>query len=533
MVKKNLLFAISLAALLCLPAWQAIIDLSEFGLASFEQLYQIILGLIFIAVIIIILIKLQNAKPSFLNWIVKAASFCVLIFLGLATLLYLKDRILSSIGVAQLFALMGISSMFTKFSIIVVFIFLIYYFRVLIFPFFRVIVELTAPLTFILTFVFINNLWSNLPTLQASHINKDHKDHDRQVVWIVMDELDQEKLKEMEGQLPNLYRMVYQGYEFKKAFPPANATQFSLPSYWLGEVPNSVGNDLNGVLLGLKSGEQPKMGWDKEKTIFRSRMDKGNSVYLRGWALDYCKTFSGKFYVKCNDHSNFTAPGRFISVWRWMVANHPLFNTLVQNTPADSKLGSVLAYLNGQIKGTFWFYQREIMREAVSDVLESINRGDEFIFWHANCPHTPSFNSEDFKWNKNMFDRDVSFNKNNLIYKNNLLVCDQSLGDIINALDSSQRNYMLVVVSDHWLRQKYNNSVTKIRPIPLILKFSEKEAKGGVAIEKKISTVHLHRFVNSYLDEGIVGILNNLRQIDDTWYTPPVMVYGEGFENKK
>jgi hypothetical protein len=523
----NIVFSLSLATLLALPAWQKLIDLAEFGLGSFHQLYEIITGSIFIALLIIVTLEIGRTKLVIISLSIKVFGLLVLFIFGCSTLLYLKDVLLTSLGFPQFFSYLGFNSFGVKLAIVLIFIFLVVFFRRSIFPIFKNLVEVTAPLTLILVIYFIFKIHVNYKPDQSLNNIKHYDSKARQVVWVVMDELDMGKLDEMKGQLPNFDRMAKQGYVFTNAFPPSNATQVSLPAYWLGEVPSSVRNDLNGVLLGFETGEQPKSSWDKDKTIFRTRMNKGDSVFINGWALDYCKTFSGNFYVKCNDHSKFTAPGKNVSLWRWIISNHPLFKALLQNTSSDSKLGYTLSYISGKIKGVFWFYQYEILNESINHLSESIRNGDNFIFWHANCPHQPSFKPEEFNWNSNLLEREM------LIYKNNLLICDGALGYLIDALDVTQRDYMLLVVSDHWLRQRFNKSITKAQSVPLFIKFSHSNDFSGLTIEKKFSTFHLHRFVSAYLDLGLDGITNYLKLVDDSWYSEPIIVYDENFQHRK
>ena len=346
----------------------------------------------------------------------------------------------------------------------------------------------------------------------------------RQVVWLVMDELDTAQLKASINSLNGYSHLATASYNFTQAYPPANATVLSLPSYWLGKIPKFSQNDFNGVLISDKSAGGVSADWAKQDTIFLRRKNAGDSVFVRGWALNYCKTFSGNYSIACKDHSSYDLPGKDISLFSWMFDKSYLTKSILMNAKNLGSIGPVMKYLVYKNRGSFWFHHEEIIADGFHDIQSQIISGTSFIFWHMNCPHGPAFSGDDFIPGSTTLANSTSVHQANLIF------CDKYLAKVMAELDKVPNDYMLIVVSDHWFRQKENFTVAKVRPIPLFIAFSRRYGASPSIVNKRFNAVHLDKFVEAYMKDGRQGFIDVLNNFDNSWNDPTTLVYDDNFE---
>ena len=263
--------------------------------------------------------------------------------------------------------------------------------------------------------------------------------------------------------------------------------------------------------------------WNQSNTIFSRRLKIGESVFVRGWALEYCRTFHKNPLIHCKDHTSYNVPGQNINIFSWLFGANYITKQLLENIDASSKFGIGLNLINQRNKGTFWFHQEALLRDGFDDVREHINLGTKLIFWHMNCPHLPAINIR--KWETQL----SSTIPEEQVYLDNIVVCDDYLGKIMTTLNATKRDYMLVVVSDHWFRQKIRNNVAEVETIPLLIGFSKKTNNVSFFVDHKINSVHVDRLIESYLDNDYSGFTQKIGQINDSWYQETKIVYDNDF----
>ena len=306
----------SFANFLILPAWQIVLTRASV-LPSWWQLYEMTFGLFFFGIATFADIKLIEIARINKYFFLPAIIFSTAIaFFFVGSITYLKQSILNGGSLIEPFVAMGIHPIVAKVLLIGFFALLLMIFRKKLFNIFNQLLDLVSPLFFILVISF---LWTfhNAESVQK---NKVHDVHGRQVVWLVFDELDSRFLQNTSQDLPYFKALNDRGIMFTNAYPPANATYYSLPSYWLGKIPESIRIGSNGV--ELKVDNEWLVNWNKNSTIFRQRIEAGDSVFIRGSYLPYCRTFSGSAKVPCRDHPNFYGPGENIGILRWLIQLH-------------------------------------------------------------------------------------------------------------------------------------------------------------------------------------------------------------------
>jgi hypothetical protein len=510
----------SFANFLILPAWQITLDTASVS-PSWWQLYEMIFGLLFFSLIIFLNIKLIKISRKQKYYLIPAfILFAVLTFFFFGTLSYLKQSILNGASLIEPLTAFGIHPIVGKLLLVGVFASLLFIFRKKLFIIFAQLLDIASPLFLILTISFLwtfhSSIWTPSEKVQGAH--------GRQVVWLVFDELDSQFLRNASQELPNFNFLNNRGIVFTNAYPPSNATAFSLASYWLGDIPKSTRIRPSGV--EIKVGNEWLVDWDKKSTIFIRRIDAGDSVFIRGWYLPYCKTFSGSAKVPCKDHSNFYGPSDNIGILRWLILDNYLTKIFQEALTPDTVLSRYTQYFVSKIKGLFWFYQSEILKEGAIDVDRHIKNHDNLVFWHVNCPHLPAFSGPMLDLDRSQAEIDVED------YKNNLHQCDKVLGDILHTLNEIGNNFMLVVVSDHWFRQRKlaNVAIPQTIPFFIILGGEHEKLFKPIKINSEINTVFIPRLVDAYLNGGVESLLSTLKGIDSSWAIPTKIIYDSSFK---
>jgi len=512
--------ALSLSGLIFLPAWQAVIDYAKYGKGYQEQGWLIIANWLLISAAIFIVRRYLSCTRTTVAAVVKACYVIVVSWFSIGTLFYLKNSILVGIDITDKFKFNSFTGYLLTIGLTTVGVALVIRMRDSIIPFFNEAVIMLSPVTLVMFATFEFFLRSNTKPGQGNSDLSGAGNNRRTVVWVLMDELDRDVLQKMLPNLKNLSKIYAEGYVFNSAVPPANATHHSAPSYWWAQIADSVQLRNDGVRVFGAGELNGTAEWVEENTIFQRRARRNESVFIQGWALPYCRTFYKKIKIVCRDHEEYAVPGQKLGVMRWLLYNNYLNKKLLQELPAEGMLGQLVAAANRFIKGSFWYFQDEILSDALLNVKAAVDSGTDLIFWHANCPHLPAFRRFDQTVQIKDFlesqDRD---------YENNLLICDEAVGDLLRSLINTGSEYMLVISSDHWLRQEHLRNIERQEPVPLLITFSDRENQTQHIIEQQINSVYLGRFIEAYLDGGMNGYQGALHKIDSTWYKATRIVY--------
>ena len=117
------------------------------------------------------------------------------------------------------------------------------------------------------------------------------------VVWMIFDEMDQRQTfaqRDPSVQMPEFDRLRSESLYAENAYPPARATELSLPALLSGKLVSKatpLGSDELIVYFGdPQSGEdKTPHRWSREPTIFSDVRAQGINLGLTGWFHPYCR----------------------------------------------------------------------------------------------------------------------------------------------------------------------------------------------------------------------------------------------------
>jgi hypothetical protein len=116
--------------------------------------------------------------------------------------------------------------------------------------------------------------------------------HGPRVVWMIFDEMDQRQTfvqRDPSVQMPQFDRLRAESFYAENAYPPARATELSLPALLTGKlVRKAVPLGANDLVLYFGEDKQP-VRWSKQPTVFNAAHDLGMNAAMVGWWHPYCR----------------------------------------------------------------------------------------------------------------------------------------------------------------------------------------------------------------------------------------------------
>ncbi len=158
-------------------------------------------------------------------------------------------------------------------------------------------------------------------------------------------------------------------------------------------------------------------------------------------------------------------------------------------------------------------YFGEVTENLLRLLPEYLARDDALTFVHLNLPHLPA----------SYADKALHLPASRVPleeYSRNLILADRVLGRIITLLErqSSEKELLLVVSTDHWLRNwSYGDPAPEVsRKVPFIA--WKVGATQGEVLTHPLSTVHTASMILDYLD----GKISSQSEIGRWWEDKPV-----------
>jgi len=307
----------------------------------------------------------------------------------------------------------------------------------------------------------------------------------RRAVWVIFDEFDYDEAfgRERATQLdmPNFNKLAHQGVYATQAISPASATLYSIPALLTG-VPiagRGIRIDRNGV-LSLEGLDHRLTPLNEGTSVFGVLEGRGQAASVLGFLHPYCQIFQ---LGRCDQ----MASPEVGTVSEALLANFP-----------DS-VSNRLLHLDA------W---SGITRDLLKLLPAYVARDDALTFLHLNVPHLTAHYADDLAHVVPSSDPLVE-------YSRNLVLADQILGEIVKSVEAQtpRHELLLVVSSDHWLRNRWYqaNRPEVSRPIPLIM-WKVGETRGAV-LSQPLSTVHTSEMILDYLQ----GRITDQAQIEEWW----------------
>lgn len=297
----------------------------------------------------------------------------------------------------------------------------------------------------------------------------------RRVVWVIFDEADFNRIYPTAGRrdetLGNFDKLAAAAVFATHANAPASATLFSLPALLTGAPLASPGISVGASgTLSLARADGVSVPFEESRTIFGALAGRGLTASVLGFFHPYCKLFA---LERC---TSLPWPGTQ-GVAAAVTANLP--GIVARKLGLVDSWSTITATLLGLLP-------------------EYLARDDALTFVHLNVPHLPATQADVILQRPASSDPLVE-------YARNLDLADHILGDIIAVLEreSARHDVMLVVSSDHWLRNRwYQADQPEVeRPVPFIAwKVGDTQ---GTALAQPVSTVHTEKMVLDFLDGKI------------------------------
>jgi hypothetical protein len=312
----------------------------------------------------------------------------------------------------------------------------------------------------------------------------------RRVVWVLFDETDFDRIYSLDGETPpklKTFAALARSSVFAtNANSPASATLYSIPALLTG-VPiggDGIRIDTAGSLSLQRVGAK-SIPFGEATSIFGALAVNGRGASVLGFFHPYCKVFE---LSRCDSFPFPEIGGLDAALW--------------SNIP-DS-ISAKLRHMD---------YWESITEDSLRLLPQYLARDDALTFVHLNFPHLPADYADQISH--------LAASPDPLIeYSRNLLLADRILGEITQDLQrqSSRHELLLVVSSDHWLRNRwYRANVPEVsRRIPLIIwKVGD---TNGYVLSQQLSTVHTAAMILDYLN----GSLTTQAEIAQWWASQPV-----------
>jgi hypothetical protein len=332
----------------------------------------------------------------------------------------------------------------------------------------------------------------------------------RQVVWVIMDELDYDQTLGTPGgprnpSMPNLERLASAGVSASNAYSPAKDTVASIPALLTGY--DLVGLDFENVALWLKTRSAGIRRFQESDSVFAHIPEGPQSAAILGYYHPYCTLFPSLGTCVASPVAN---------VGRWFDAitffSQPVI-AAARWLPASSE------YLSGNLFSLFEPMYR-ITETTLREYPHFVALDDKsLVFIHVDLPHAPGDYSQRVLRLKTAGNDHES-------YLQNLQLVDQLIGTTMSTLKdrSDRQDILLILSSDHWHR--IDSPLTPQR-IPWIAWHVGDTA--GIQMNSRINTVHTEELVLEYLQ----GRIQTQEQIAAWWqhqsFPPTLMPHGNDY----
>lgn len=260
-------------------------------------------------------------------------------------------------------------------------------------------------------------------------------------VVLVFDELDARVLAQHIDRLPHLRQLQRTALSASRMYPPANYTTESLPGMLSGGDYDYTSYTRSEIHVQAR-GNSDWLRLSTQSTLLSDAVARGERVDVIGWHLPYCSVFKG--LRSCWDDAAWRAPGSQVPLPVWLQGHSRVWGSIEQ-WHLQRLQGDLRAYSKAFFGSPSNYRLRrigEIFQAQSLRLLQVLARGDsDLVFAHLTCPHPPSMVAGEVD-TLDVFEA----------YVQNLVRCDQLLGHVQSALAQRSAGHALILTSDHWFR---------------------------------------------------------------------------------
>jgi len=347
------------------------------------------------------------------------------------------------------------------------------------------------------------------------------------VVWIIFDELDQKQAfiaRDPSVQMPEFDRLRAESFYAENAYPPARATELSLPALLTGKLVSKA-TPLGSDELILEFGEdKTSKRFSRERNIFSAARAQGINAALTGWFHPYCR-ISG---VAANlAHCHWQDGGILLGEIR---RDAPMATSMLDELVDIPTVTWELRRLPGfPVAGERERAEesRDYQELAPLGIRDAADSTLGLVVLHLPVPHPHGI----YDRRTGEFSTAESHG-----YLDNLALADRTLGEVRAAMEKSGAwNDSIVIVSaDHWWRSDFwsthfgwaEDDRRALGPvdhrIPFLVRFGQARGK---SYAPQFNTVLTHDLVLAILGgevrdaEGVSAWLDAHKSIGDSPYS--------------
>lgn len=268
------------------------------------------------------------------------------------------------------------------------------------------------------------------------------------VVWMVFDEMDQRQTflhRDPSVQMPQFDRLRAESLFASNAYPPARATELSLPALLTGRlVKKATPLGANDLVLNFGEDKQ-QVRWSKQPTIFHAAHDLGMNAAMVGWWHPYCRIPGlADTLVRCHWQDG----GLLLGEVRRDQGLWPSMRDELLDIPT-------VTWELRQIPGMPSAGVRERAKEladyealAPHMVQDAADAAVSFVVLHIGIPHPHGI----YDRRTGQFSTDESHG-----YLDNLALADRTLGEVRAAMEKAGvwDNSVVIASADHWWRSDF------------------------------------------------------------------------------
>ena len=268
------------------------------------------------------------------------------------------------------------------------------------------------------------------------------------VVWVVFDELDMKQAflaRDPSVQMPEFDRLRAESVFATNAYPPARATELSLPALFTGKLVSKA-TPLGSDDLVLYYGEDPTpRRWSREAGIFADAHGLGMNVALTAWWHPYCRIAGiAEKLARCDWEDGGLLLGE---VRRDSGIAVSMLDELLDIPTVTWELRHIPGFVSAGERERAEELQdyRELEPRAVANAADP-RMG--MVILHLGVPHPHG-----------IYDRRTGqfSTSEERGYLDNLALTDRALGEIRAAMEKAGvwQNSVVVVSADHWWRSDF------------------------------------------------------------------------------
>ncbi len=336
----------------------------------------------------------------------------------------------------------------------------------------------------------VTDVYKRIDHLNNISLKKNVAANDRQVIWFILDEYDQEYINEKKYglKLNHIKEIMNISFIHKNSYSPSSSTLHSVPSILMRT--NTNGAKIIDYQLNIINKNNDLIKFEFENTIFDEIYKKKFNFNIISEVIPYCAML--KLNTNCYEYTNRKMfffdgikntylPNEYLIKLNEIFAKKKKFKVQKINEIDDFKNSDI--FLSNKLKINLQEFEKMIYQNT------------NLIFFHLFVPHTKSSSSSYIRKQFN----NIFPENDDEEYLLNLKFTDILINKIFNKINENEKkDIMLILSSDHWRRSR---SPEKAQPSLLLIKIKSDNNK--IEILEQNSNIYIYDIIHKYLSKKI------------------------------